>query len=320
MNEGAVAAGIVSSAGDLGIPDSIREKLFTLREKRIHPLKDDKILTDWNGLMIAALARAGGALDNPEYIAAARGAADFVLSELRNEDGSLLHRYREGESGVAGFATDYAYFIWGLIELYEASFEEVYLREALELMEILLDKFWDDKAGGFFLTSEDASTEEATKLLVRPRDDTDTALPSANSVALLDLIKLGRMTQNISYEERAIELIRKISDFANGLPAAFTFALGALSFHLGPSYEVVIAGREGAADSLQIMKALRKEFIPNKVSLFRPEGEEPEIAQLSPFVQFQVSMDGRATVYVCQDYTCELPVTSADEMLSLLGR
>ena len=305
-------------AGDgtaAALSDSTRKKLFESRRERVRPLKDDKILTSWNGLMIAALARAGGVLGEASYLEAAERAADFILARLRSKDGGLLHRYREGEAAIPGYATDYAYLVWGLIELYESTFNSSYLRHARGLMDKFIEDFWDDStAGGFFLTAE-----KSENLLVRQRNDTDGALPSAGSVALLDLLKLGRMTQNQDYEDKALALTRATSQLVETSPPAFTFLLSALDFQIGPSFEVVIAGHSTASDTREMAQVLRKEFAPNKVVLFRPaEEEQPEISDLAPFTRFQVSIDGKATAYVCRDYACELPVTDSEAMLRLL--
>jgi uncharacterized protein YyaL (SSP411 family) len=305
-----------SASPESGLTEALQVKLLRHRFERIRPLKDDKILTSWNGLMIAALARAGGVLGEPAYVEAAERAAAFIWERLRTPAGRLLHRYRDGQAGIPGYATDYAYLIWGLIELYEATFDPAQLRRAGELMAIFTEDFWDDAGGGgFFLTAD-----EAERLLVRQRNDTDGALPSAGSVALLDLLKLGRMLQNGHYEDKALELIRSTSRFIESSPQAFTFLLSALDFQIGPSFEVVIAGDRTAPDTREMARQLRRAFLPNKVVLFRPAGEEsPEIAELAPFTLFQTSLDGKATAYVCRDYTCRLPVTDADAMLELLS-
>jgi hypothetical protein len=298
-----------------GLSENVRSKLLQLRSGRIRPLKDDKILTSWNGLMIAALARAGGVLGEASYLDAAERAAKFIWKRLRTPEGRLLHRYREAEAGIPAYAMDYAYLIWGLIELYEATFDPIYLRRAGELMGIFTEDFWDEQGGGgFFLTAD-----ETEQLLVRQRNDTDGALPSAGSVALLDLLKLGRMLQNSEYEDKALALIRSNSRFVESSPLAFTFLLSALDFHFGPSFEVVIAGDLSASDTREMAQTLRRIFAPNKVMLFRPAGvERPDIAELAPFTLFQTSVDGKATAYVCRDYACELPVTDSEEMLELL--
>ena len=295
------------------LTEAARRDLFARREKRIHPFKDDKVLTSWNGLMIAALARAGGVLDEAMYVEAAAKAAEFILDNLRTEDGGLLHRHRAGTSAITGYATDYAYFIFGLIELYEATFETSYLREAVVLMDRFIEEYWDDDSGGFFLTADDAES-----LLVRPREDVDSAIPSANSVAFLGLFRLARMTQNLRYEEHARALSDGLSGVVGSYPSAFGFFLSAYDLLVGPSFEVVIAGDPDSTDTIEMARRLRREFTPRTVILFRPDGEAPAITEIAPFVRFNVSINGKATAYVCKDYACELPVTTAEEMLALL--
>jgi uncharacterized protein YyaL (SSP411 family) len=301
-------------SGASGPSEDLGSKLFEQRSRRVRPLKDDKILTSWNGLMIAALARAGAVLREPSYIEAAEAAAAFVWKRLRTPEGLLLHRYRGEQAGIPAYAEDYAYLIWGLIELYQGTFESAYLRQAAELMDLFIEGFWDEQDGGFFLTGD-----EAEQLLVRQRNDTDGALPSAGSVALLDLLKLGRMLQNPGYGQKALALIRSASRFVETSPLAFTFLLSALDFQIGPSFEVVIAGDLSASDTQKMIRDLERAFVPNKVVLYRPaDVQRPEIAELAPFTLVQTSVDGKATAYVCRDYACQLPVTDSDEMLRLL--
>src|SRR5690606_20972821 len=175
----------------------MRSRLFLAREKRVHPSKDDKILTDWNGLMIAALARAAGALQDPDFAGAASRAADSLLEVLQTADGRLMHRYREG-ADIQGNLDDYAFLIWGLIELYEAVFDVRYLREAVRLNQVLEEHFWDEEAGGFFFTADDGE-----ELLIRKKEYYDGALPSGNSIALFNLLRLMHLTVDQKYEEKA---------------------------------------------------------------------------------------------------------------------
>ena len=171
------------------ILEESRRKLFIEREKRIHPHKDDKILTDWNGLMIAALAKGSQALDEPQYAKAAARAADFILKRLRRSDGRLLHMFRDGESPLPGYLDDYAFLVWGLIDLYESTFDVRYLKEAISLNEEMIKLFWDKKDGGLFFSGEDNE-----KLIMNRKEIYDGAIPSGNSVAALNLLKLGRIT------------------------------------------------------------------------------------------------------------------------------
>nr|MDO8081017.1 thioredoxin domain-containing protein [Candidatus Freyarchaeota archaeon] len=295
--------------------EEARRKLFVAREKRVHPSKDDKILTDWNGLMIAALAKAAQAFDESKYLDAAGKAANFILAKMRDSEGWLYHRYREDETAILGFLDDYAFFIYGLIELYEASFETKYLLEAVALTEYLLEHFWDEKNGGFYFASDDAEN-----VLVRRKEIYDGAYPSGNSIAILNLLRLGRMTAKLEYEEKAAQITRTFSQAVSRTPEGYTQLMVALDFAIGPSYEVVIAGGSQADDAKTMLKALREKFIPNKVVLFLPsEAESPEITRLAEFTKYQKSIDGKATAYVCQNYSCKFPTTDIEKMLESLN-
>lgn len=309
-------------ASDLKIPEeqlrarleNARVKLFAAREKRVHPHKDDKILLDWNGLMIVALAKGARILDEPHYAEAAEKALDFILENMRNGDGRLLHRYRDGQAALGANVDDYAFLIWGMLEIYEATFEARCLQTALKLNDDLLKHFWDNEAGGFYFTADDAE-----KLLVRQKDTSDGAIPSGNSVAALNLLRLGRITANAGFEEKAVMIGRAFSKAVRQTPSACTQLLLAVDFALGPSYEVVIVGDSGSDDTRTMIRALRAHFVPNKIVLLRPSGEEsPDITRLAGYTKYQSSIDGKATAYVCLNYTCKLPTTDSGKMLELL--
>jgi hypothetical protein len=296
--------------------ETARQKLFSIREQRIHPHKDDKILTDWNGLMIAALARASQVLDTPAYAEAAQKAAAFILKTLRTKDGRLLHRYRDGEAAIPAMVDDYAFFIWGFIELYEATFDASYLQTALDLNQDMLRHFWDEKTGGFYVAADDAET-----LIVRQKEIYDGAVPSGNSVAMLNLLRLGRITANIDIEQRAAQLAQTFSKSINQVPSAYTQMMVAVDFAVGPAYEIVIAGNSKSNDTREMIQTVRKPFEPNKVVLLHPaEKKSPEIASLAPYTKEQTSLDGKATAYVCRHYQCSLPTTDKNKMLDLLKR
>ncbi|KPL16384.1 MAG: thioredoxin, partial [candidate division Zixibacteria bacterium SM23_81] len=294
--------------------EQLREKLFEAREKRIHLLRDDKILTDWNGLMIAALAKGAQALDRPEYADAARRAADFLLERLRCPDGRLLHRYREGQAALLGYVDDYVFFIWGLIELYETTFQVSYLREALALTDDMLELFWDGGQGGLYFTGDDGE-----KLIARTKQLYDGAVPSGNSVAVLNLLRLGRMTMRPEYEEKAHQLMDIFGERVSGSPTGFSQFLIALDFALGPTKEIVIAGNVSAKDTEEMLRAIRRRFHPRKVLILHPEGEEGEaIEHIVPLVKGQVMVAGKATAYVCEHYACQMPTNEVDEMMVLI--
>jgi len=308
-----------AAASDLGLQpaeleerlESIRARLFTAREKRVHPLKDDKVLTDWNGLMIAAMAKAARAFGDPRYERAARSAADFVLRELRDEDGKLVKRWRAGDAAHDAVLDDYAFVVLGLLELYETSFEVRYLRAALELAGTMVADFHDEERGGFYLSASGRSD-----LLVRPQEFYDGAIPSGNSVAALDLLRLARITGNPRWEELASKALAAASGAIRSAPHAHTQHLIALDLALGPTFEVVIAGDPDAEDTVAMLSALRRPFLPNKVVMLRPGGESPAIASVAKYVGGFRSIDGKATAYVCQNFQCQLPTTSIEKMMS----
>ncbi len=294
---------------------AIRQRLLAARGKRVRPHLDDKILTDWNGLMIAALARASRALDVPEYAAAAEKAADFILTRMIDADGRLLHRFRDGEAAISAHADDYAFLIHGLVELYQTGFNTDHLRTALRLNAEFTDHFWDEDQGGFFFTADDGE-----KLLVRQKEIYDGALPSANSAAMLNLLRLARITADTGLEEKAAMLSRVFSENAKSQPSAYNQLLIAADFSIGPSREIVIAGDPDQADARKLFRALNENFIPNAVTVRRPpEGDAPDIAGLAPYVKNQKAVSGKAAAYVCENHACRLPATTPEEMLRLLA-
>ncbi len=297
-----------------GRVDGLRAKLFAHRKKRIHPQKDDKVLTDWNGLMIAALAKGAQVFDSEEYRDAASKAADFVLSTLRGSDGRLLKRYRAGEAGLTAHLEDYAFVVWGLIDLYEATFDESYLRAAIELTDATLEHFWDDEDGAFFMTADDSE-----ELLVRSKKLYGGAIPSGNAVSALNLVRLHRITTRPDYEERFLALVQAFGKQIEQSPGAFPLLMSALQFHHGPSQEIVIVGQPGADDSQAMLAAIRKPFLPHKVVLFRRE-EDEALADLAPYTANQVPLDGKATAYICKNFACHLPTTDLKKMIELLGK
>jgi len=295
--------------------EALRQKLFASRERRVHPMKDDKILTDWNGLMIAALAKGAQAFDEPEYAEAAHSAADFILGNMRKPDGRLWHRYRDGQAGVQTNLEDYAFLVWGLIELYEAIFDTRHLEVALELTNDMLRHFWDEDGGGLYLTPDDGES-----LFVRNKEIYDGAIPSGNSVAMLNLLRLGRITANSDLEEKAVKIGNAFSGSVKQSPSAHTQLMVSLDFAIGPCYEVVIAGKAQSEDTKAMVNALRTRFLPNKVMLLNPsEQKSPEIVKLAEFTRNQSRVGNKATAYVCLNYTCKLPTTDINKMLEFLN-
>jgi uncharacterized protein len=197
-----------------------REKLFKHRDKRVHPYKDDKILTSWNGLMIAAMAMGGRVLDKKEYTEAAEKAVGFIYNKLVREDGRLLARYREGEAAFSAYVDDYAFLTWGLIELYKATSNSKHIDKAVGLTEDLLEYFWDEKNGGLYIYGSDAE-----KLIIRPKDIYDGATPSGNSVSVVNLLRIGEITNNNVFKDKAEEILKAFSINIKDVPMAHTFSL-----------------------------------------------------------------------------------------------
>jgi len=287
----------------------IRQVLFNAREKRIHPHKDDKILTDWNGLMIAALAKGAKILGNNEYLAAANRAADFIIRKMRLESGRLLHRFRDGDAAVDGMLDDYAFLIWGLIELYGAGLDSRYLREALMLTDITLTLFWDQGDGGFFQTPADGE-----ELLVRRKDIQDGAIPSGNSAALANLLRLARMTGRSDLEDKARQMLSTFAAAVEKNPDAFTQFLQGVDLVLNPGCEVVVVGDPMAPETKKMVQALGKLYAPHAVLLFKDStGPADHISSLAQFTKGYNTIRGKATAYVCADFRCELPTVDVGE-------
>jgi uncharacterized protein YyaL (SSP411 family) len=290
----------------------IRAKLFLVREKRVHPLKDDKILTDWNGLMIAALAKAAQALpeaNGAKYAAAAIKAADFILKEMQTTKGRLLHRYR-GEAAIFANLDDYAFLIWGLLDLYETVFDVKYLKAALQLNQTMMRHFWDMDQGGFFFSADDAEA-----LLLRKKEFYDGAIPSGNSIAMLNLLRLMHLSGGTELEERAWDLARGFFA-ADGQPWGHSMLLCSLDYALGPASEIALLGSMQDVGIIEMLQALRSRYLPNK-SVVLVCGEE--IREMAPFTKNLAQVEGKISAYVCTDHVCSLPVTSPKEMMKLFA-
>jgi len=293
----------------------MRVKLFEKRKTRIHPHKDDKILTDWNGLMIAAFAKAGRILENEEYTTASEKALNFIIENLETDSGRLMHRYREGEIAINGMIDDYAFMIWALLELYETTFNVEYLKKALQYNDKMIEHFWDKNKGAFFFTPDDGE-----ELIVRKKEIYDGAIPSGNSVALLNMLRISRITMDLTLEEKAVQMNKLFSTIIEQSLLAFTLFLSALEYAFGPSFEVVIVGEFEMTDTTDMLKALRSVYVPNKVVLFLPSDEEkPEISNVTDFVLYKSTKNGKATAYVCINRFCKFPTNDIDKMLELLN-
>ncbi|HDZ17479.1 MAG TPA: thioredoxin domain-containing protein [archaeon] len=293
----------------------IRKKLFEHRKNRISPYKDKKILTDWNGLMIAALTRGATVFQEEKYLQAAKKAVHFAFSNLRKSDNRLLHRYKDGFSEINGFLSDYTFLIWGLIELYEATFDLYYLKTAITLNEAQIAHFWDKEIGGFYFNADDSE-----ELLIRPKDIYDGAIPSGNSIAMLNMLRLSYFTGNAELEKKACILNRVFSEKIRTNPLAHTQFLIAIDFAIGPSYSIVIGGDSKAEDTNKLISAINSAYVPNKVIIQRKtEQKSPEIDEISNFVQYFDKLDGKATAYVCINKMCKPPTNDRNTIIQYLN-
>jgi uncharacterized protein YyaL (SSP411 family) len=292
---------------------SARQKLLSARQKRVRPLLDDKVLTDWNGLMIAALAKAGRILKEPDYIKKAREAADFLLHKLQEGDGSLLHRYRDGSAALKGYLDDYAYLAWGMFELYQSLLQPFYLQKAMHFMDKLFEKFWDQDKGGFFMTAADAE-----HVLLRQKEIYDGAMPSGNSVALYVLTLLTRICAKPEWEEKIEDLVQAFSETVSQFPAGHTFFLCALDLILNSTQEVIIAAKEYSAATQEFIELLDENYAPETVRILKTEQNAQELESLAPFSKDYQPQEGKTTAYICKNKKCSLPTTDKEHMASLL--
>ena len=290
------------------------KKLFACRKRRLHPFRDDKILADWNGLMIAALAQAARILGQPLYYRAAAEAVEFIFRNMADEEGRIRHRWRAGEAAVDGFLDDYACLIWGCLELYETGFDLRYLQRALALNRILTDHFWDRENGGFFFTAADGGD-----LPLREKRVYDGAVPSGNSLMVMNLTRLSHLSGNPELEKQARAIGKLFSPHVRQNPSAFSQLLQGLNFWQGPSYEIVIVGKPEAAETRNIFRFLHTAFFPNRVILFKDSRSgNGRLSEIAPYTSDQQPIKGRTTVYVCRDFRCSLPVNSLGELKNMI--
>ncbi|MGZ7047338.1 MAG: thioredoxin domain-containing protein [Methanobacterium sp.] len=291
----------------------IRNKLYEHREDRIHPHKDDKILTDWNGLMISSLAKGAYVFKEDKYLKVAINAADFILNKMLMND-RLMHRFRDGESAIDGNLDDYAFMIYGLLDLFEASFNVKYLKSALLLVDTLLDHFWDVENGGFYFTADDAE-----KVLVRKKEIYDSAIPSGNSIMMLNLLKLSQLTENEKFKENALDLEKAFSQTIQKIPTGFAGFLCALDFRIGPSYEIVIAGKKEDCETEALIEAVKQNYIPNKTIILLLDGDNTSpLIKIIPSLEFKKMENKKATAYLCSGGSCKTPTNNLNTFLKLL--
>jgi uncharacterized protein YyaL (SSP411 family) len=309
-----VAADLGILPGDLGdVLASAMEKVRAARGNRPRPARDEKILTDWNGLAIAAFAMAARAFGSGEYLEAGRRAASFILSTQVTKDGRLLHRYRSGEAAVDGNADDYAHLAWGLLELYHSTLDLGFLERAVAITDSLIEHFWDGEHGGFFFTPDDGEP-----LIARLKPVHDGATPSANSVALSNLLIISRLTGRTRYLDLARDLMGWYLREHAGSAAASTWMMASLTLALNPSVEVVVVGDPGAADTRALLQVVNSRNRPEMVALLKQTAEDPLLDHLAPFTRGFTARPGKASAYVCRNHACELPVIDPESLGAIL--
>ncbi len=290
-----------------------KNKLFQARAKRIRPHRDYKILTAWNGMMIGSLAYAAEVLHEPRYSLAAEKAARFVLQHLVTKEG-LLRRFRKGEARFPGYLDDYAFWVQGLIELYQATFNPEWITQALALNQEMVDRFYDPKGGGFFFARKGDQT-----LIVRRKEFHDSAKPSGNAIAVLNLLRLAEFTGRKDLREMAATTLQGMTTALAESSAAYPQSLTALEFLLASPMEIAVVGPSRQAETGALIKAIRKPFVPNKVIALTETGKE-EITSLLPFLQGKVPLQGKPAVYICRNYTCRRPLTDPAAVAAALAR
>lgn len=290
----------------------IRKKLFDYRKKRIHPHKDDKILTDWNSLMISALAKAYQAFNNKVYLDAAEKSFKFLENNLINKNGKLLHRYKDGESAVEAFIDDYAFLINALLDLFESTFDFGYFEKALGLQSIIDKEFWDNK-GGYYFTSI-----QNEKLIARQKDVYDGAVPSGNSIALLNLVRLFKITADLDYQTKIDTAIKYFSGQIYRIPSAFCMFLCGLNFLFSNSTEIVIVSESKDSIDSKALDLIRNNFNPNKIVLLKLIEKEKKYNLFFPYTGEMKLLDGRTTFYICSNYSCKQPVNKVSELEKLI--
>jgi len=307
---------IAEAAEELDEEDTIRtskQKLLEARNKRIRPATDDKIITGWNGLMISAFAIGYQTFRDRRYLEAATSATHFIFNNLQ-KDGQLLRRYRDGEASIPGTQEDYAFFIAALLDLYEASFDAQWLREALQVNDRMMELFWDKEDGGFF-----SNRANEAELAVAIKDAYDGPIPSGNSVAAQNILRLAALTDNEELKKRAETIFRAFRATLEQSPLEHTQMLCALDFHLSSPVQVVIASKN-MEEAQAFAAEIGRHFLPNKIVVFLQSGvTEKELPDLTALIKDKVAIQGKPTVYICENYTCKAPITNLKDLKRMKG-
>jgi uncharacterized protein YyaL (SSP411 family) len=296
-------AGGAAAAEPAGLAEA-RRALYEARAKRVWPGLDDKRLASWNALMLAALAEAGAVLGRDDYLLAARRCAEFVLGDLRDDEGRLLRTYKDGDGRLNAYLEDHAFLVEALLTLYEATFEQRWFEAARALADTMLARFGDPERGGFYSTSDDHE-----ELIARRKEVGDHPIPSGNSAAALGLLRLAALSGERAYEAEAIGVLRLFAKAAPRQPDAFAHLLRALDFQLGPTKEVALIGD----DLSELVEVVRSRYRPHVALAGGPEGSVDP-----PLLADRPQVGDKPAAYVCENFTCQAPVTTPEHLADLL--
>jgi len=284
-------------------------KLFPIREKRIHPYKDDKTVTAWNGLMIAAMAKGYQVLREDKYLMAAQNAAKFIEKNLY-ADGKLFRRFREGEKRFSGTLDDYAYLIQGLLTLYQSDFDPHWIKWARDLQEMQDKLLWDDKNGGYYYADSGVKN-----LLVRTKEYSDSARPNANGMAALNLLELYGLTLDEKYKDKAEKIFQAVGARLAKYPPAYAQLLVALDYYLDDAKEIAVVGKKDTKDTNTILAYLQETFLPNKVAAY----STPDKTDTVPILNKKTERKDKTAVYVCEGFICKRPTTELSVVKKLVS-
>jgi len=293
--------------------DAGRRKLFDIRERRVKPGRDEKVLTAWNGLMLGSFAEGAAILNRAGYRQVAEASASFLLDQMRNGD-LLLRTYKDGKAKLNGYLEDYACLIDGLISLYEATGKLRWTQAAVSLADNMIEQFWDEDSGGFYFTGK-----AHEQLIVRSKEFLDNATPSGNSIAALSLLRLALLTGKQDYHRRATDVLRQMANQIRRYPSAFGFALCALDFYLESPLEIAIVGAASDSRLDELVRTVWQTYLPNRVVALCTESHA-EAAAFVPLLRERDTLNDQPTAFVCEAYTCQTPVHSSGELVKQLVR
>jgi uncharacterized protein YyaL (SSP411 family) len=294
---------------------AIKKNLLKERDKRIRPGLDNKIITSWNALMISAYARGHQVFADTKYLAAGERAASFIMNNMRTKEGKLLRTHRDGESKFFGYLEDYAYTIRSFVDLYEAGFDSQWLFAAEDLLEEMLAQFWEDKSASLYNTSR-----YHENLIVRAKTTNDSAMPSPIGVAINSLLRLGKILDREDYAQKAQRILRANHPLLEKAPQGHLGLLMNVDPLIYPAKEIVIIGAKEAAQTKELLKEIHRRFLPHRVIvLLDPASEEAdELTKKIPLVVGRKLIDGKAAAYVCENFSCQLPAASPEQLAEQL--